>query len=137
MIAQENFRHSQASSRRGWPGVKNRCIVPATSFCEYEDTKPRKTPTWFALSEARALVAFAGLWSRWRGTRGPKSAPVEGEYELFGFLGSQRGCRAHSSQGHVSDPDDIGRHRSVARWRHDGGPYNDRSKQLHRKRGGR
>jgi SOS response associated peptidase (SRAP) len=32
------------------------------------------------------LFAFAGLWARWRGVRGPKSAPVEGEHELFGFL---------------------------------------------------
>jgi putative SOS response-associated peptidase YedK len=32
------------------------------------------------------LFAFAGLWTRWRGVRGPKSAPVEGEHELFGFL---------------------------------------------------
>jgi putative SOS response-associated peptidase YedK len=60
--------------------------VPATSFREYEDTKPRKTPTWFALTEDRPLIAFAGLWTRWRGVRGPKSAPVAGEHELFGFL---------------------------------------------------
>jgi putative SOS response-associated peptidase YedK len=60
--------------------------VPATSFCEYADTKPRKTPTWFAISEDRPLFAFAGLWTRWRGVRGRKSAPVEGEHELFGFL---------------------------------------------------
>jgi putative SOS response-associated peptidase YedK len=46
----------------------------------------RKTPTWFALSEDRPLFAFAGLWTRWRGLRGPKSAPVDGEHELFGFL---------------------------------------------------
>jgi len=26
------------------------------------------------------------LWTPWRGVRGPKSAPVEGEHELFGFL---------------------------------------------------
>jgi SOS response associated peptidase (SRAP) len=51
-----------------------------------DDTKPRKTPTWFALSEDRPLFAFAGLWTPWRGVRGPKSAPVEGEHELFGFL---------------------------------------------------
>ena len=67
-------------------GQKNRCIVPATSFCEYADTKPRKTPKWFALSEDRPLFAFAGLWTPWRGVRGPKSAPVEGDHELFGFL---------------------------------------------------
>jgi putative SOS response-associated peptidase YedK len=60
--------------------------VPATSFCEYAPTTPRKTPTWFALSEDRPLFAFAGLWTPWRGVRGPKSAPVEGEHELFGFL---------------------------------------------------
>ena len=29
--------------------------MPATSFCEYADTKPRKTPIWFALSEDRPL----------------------------------------------------------------------------------
>jgi putative SOS response-associated peptidase YedK len=67
-------------------GKLNRCIVPATSFCEYADTKPRKTPIWFALSEDRPLFAFAGLWTRWRGVRGPKSGPVEGLHELFGFL---------------------------------------------------
>ncbi len=61
-------------------------MVPATSFCEYADTKPRKTPIWFALNDDRPLFAFAGLWTRWRGVRGPKSAPVGGEHQLFGFL---------------------------------------------------
>ena len=41
---------------------------------------------WFALSDDRPLFAFAGLWTRWRGVRGPKSAPIEGQHELFGFL---------------------------------------------------
>jgi len=39
-----------------------------------------------ALREDRPLFAFAGLWTTWRGVRGPKSAPVEGTHELFGFL---------------------------------------------------
>ena len=39
-----------------------------------------------ALSEDRPLFAFAGLWTPWRGVRGPKSAPVDGQHELFGFL---------------------------------------------------
>jgi putative SOS response-associated peptidase YedK len=30
--------------------------------------------------------AFAGLWASWRGVRGPKSAPVDGRHEFFGFL---------------------------------------------------
>jgi putative SOS response-associated peptidase YedK len=81
-----NIRNLDSPHWRGWLGRHNRCLVPATSFCEYAGTKPRKTPTWFALSEHRPLFAFAGLWTRWRGVRGAKSAPVEGEHHLFGFL---------------------------------------------------
>jgi putative SOS response-associated peptidase YedK len=81
-----NIRNVGSPHWRGWLSKPNRCIVPATSFCEYADTKPRKTPKWFALNEDRPLFAFAGLWTPWRGVRGPKSAPVEGEHELFGFL---------------------------------------------------
>jgi putative SOS response-associated peptidase YedK len=66
--------------------MAHRCLVPATSFCEYADTKPRKKPIWFALAEDRPLSAFAGLWTCWRGVRGPRSASVEGEHQLFGFL---------------------------------------------------
>jgi putative SOS response-associated peptidase YedK len=81
-----NIRNVSSPHWRGWLSARNRCLVPGTSFCEYEDTKPHKTPTWFALGEERPLFAFAGLWTRWRGVRGPKSAPVEGEHQLFGFL---------------------------------------------------
>ena len=81
-----NIRNVSSPHWRGWLGEKYRCIVPATSFCEYEDTKPRKTPIWFALADDRPLFAFAGLWTPWRGARGPKSAPVVGQHELFGFL---------------------------------------------------
>jgi len=81
-----NIRNLTSPHWRGWLGRKNRCIVPATSFCEYADTKPRKTPIWFALAEDRPLCAFADLWTPWRGLRGPKSAPIEGDHELFAFL---------------------------------------------------
>jgi putative SOS response-associated peptidase YedK len=81
-----NIRNVASPHWRGWVSARNRCLVPATSFCEYANTKPRKTPTWFALSDDRPLFAFAGLWTRWRGVRGPKSAQVEGEHELFGLL---------------------------------------------------
>ena len=81
-----NIRNAASPHWRAWLGQRNRCVVPATSFCEYADTKPRKTPIWFALGADRPLFAFAGLWTRWRGVRGPKSAPVEGEHELYGFL---------------------------------------------------
>lgn len=46
-----------------------RCLVPATSFCEWTDARP-KVPHWFGLksdTEQRPLFAFAGLWRSWRG----------------------------------------------------------------------
>jgi putative SOS response-associated peptidase YedK len=46
-----NIRNIASPHRHGRLGVGSRCVVPATSFCEYADTKPRKTPTWFALKE--------------------------------------------------------------------------------------
>ncbi|ESR23323.1 SOS response-associated peptidase [Lutibaculum baratangense] len=81
-----NIRNTGSPHWRRWLGPGCRCLVPATSFCEYEDTKPRKTPVWFALEEGRPLFAFAGLWCTWHGTRGTKADPVEGEHRLFGFL---------------------------------------------------
>ncbi len=81
-----NIRNPTSPHWRGGPGPESRVLVPLTSFCEWADTKPRKTPTWFARDEGRPLCAFAGLWTAWHGTRGPKAAPVEGEHALFGFL---------------------------------------------------
>ena len=81
-----NLRNAASPYWRRWLGRANRCLAPVNAFCEYADTKPRKTPVWFAHEETRPLFAFAGVWIPWRGVRGPKSAPVEGEHELFAFL---------------------------------------------------
>ena len=81
-----NIRNTTSPHWRRWLGPSSRCLVPVTSFCEYADTKPRKTPTWFALDDSRPLFAFAGIWTPWRGTRGTKANPVEGEHLLYGFL---------------------------------------------------
>jgi len=81
-----NIRNTGSPHWRRWLGPASRCLVPATSFCEWEDTKPRKTPTWFALDERRPLFFFAGIWTPWHGTRGTKAAPVIGDHRLYGFL---------------------------------------------------
>jgi putative SOS response-associated peptidase YedK len=81
-----NIRNVASPHWRGWLSARDRCLVPSTSFCEYAPTVPRKTPIWFAPTEDRPPLAIAGLWTRWRGVRGQKGAPVEGEHELFGFL---------------------------------------------------
>jgi putative SOS response-associated peptidase YedK len=81
-----NIRNTKSAHWRPWLGPASRCLVPWTSFCEYADTKPKKTPTWFALGDDRPLAFFAGIWTPWNGTRGTKKNPVEGEHQLFGFL---------------------------------------------------
>lgn len=81
-----NIRNTNSPHWRRWLGPANRCLVPATSFSEWEDTKPKKTPVWFALNDARPLFAFAGIWTTWHGTRGTKADPKEGEHRLYGFL---------------------------------------------------
>jgi putative SOS response-associated peptidase YedK len=84
-----NIRNTASLHWRRWLGPSNRVLVPATSFSEWEDTKPIKTPVWFARDESRPLFAFAGIWAPWHGTRGTKSEPVIGEHRLFGFLTTQ------------------------------------------------
>ena len=81
-----NVRNVRSAHWRRWLTPEFRCLVPMTSFCEYADTKPRKTPTWFALDDGRPLCCFAGIWTQWTGTRGTKKEPVEGSHLLFGFL---------------------------------------------------
>ena len=118
-----NIRNVSSPHWRGWLGQKYRCIVPATSFCEYEDTKPRKTPIWFALADDRPLFAFAGLWTPWRGARGSKSAPVVGQHELFGFLTTEANAIVAPihPKGDAGHPDVARGGRPVARRTNEGG----------------
>jgi putative SOS response-associated peptidase YedK len=81
-----NIRNTGSPHWRRWLAPESRCLVPMSSFCEYADTKPKKTPRWFAIDESRPLVAFAGIWTEWTGVRGTKANPVEGKHLLYGFL---------------------------------------------------
>ena len=81
-----NVRNVKSGFWRPWLKPEQRCVVPWTSFCEYRDTKPRKTPVWFALDDDRPLAFFAGIWRPWTGVRGTKAAPADGEHLLYSFL---------------------------------------------------
>jgi putative SOS response-associated peptidase YedK len=80
-----NIRNTSSAHWRRWLKPEFRCLVPATSFCEYTDTAP-KVPTWFALADDHPLFFFAGIWCQWSGVRGTKSNPEDGMHTLFGFL---------------------------------------------------
>jgi len=77
-----------AENRHWKPNLRPefRCLVPVTSFCEYDHSSGKAVPTWFALDDSRPLFFFAGIWRSWRGTRGTKANPVEGNHMLFSFL---------------------------------------------------
>jgi putative SOS response-associated peptidase YedK len=76
-----NVRNVKSPYWRGWLKPEYRCLVPATSFCEWTDAKPKVTH-WFALDESRPLFFFAGIWRPWTGDRKGES----GEHLLYSFL---------------------------------------------------
>ncbi len=76
-----NVRNYASRYWRNWLKPGFRCLVPATSFCEYTDSQP-KVPHWFALDDTRPLFAFAGIWRPWTGERKKET----GEHLLFAFL---------------------------------------------------
>jgi putative SOS response-associated peptidase YedK len=76
-----NVRNTESPFWRGWLKPEFRCLVPATSFCEYSAERP-KVAHWFALRCDRQPFAFAGLWRPWTGMRNGES----GQHLLFAFL---------------------------------------------------
>ncbi len=84
-----NVRHTHSSFWRQWLQPGHRCLVPVTSFCEYDHRSGKAVPTWFALNDDRPLFFFAGIWRTWKGARGTKARPVPGEHLLFSFLTTQ------------------------------------------------
>ena len=68
-----------------WLGPANRCVVPFTSFSQYEKTaENKKVPVWFARSKSRPLIVFAGIWANWTGVR--KANEGEITTDLFALL---------------------------------------------------
>ena len=82
-----NIRNALSAHWKPWLKVENRCVVPFTSFSEYERGADGKfSPTWFAIDESRPLAVFVGIWaSDWSGVRKIKTGWEE-SVQLFGFL---------------------------------------------------
>jgi putative SOS response-associated peptidase YedK len=59
-----NVRKTTSNFWRPWLKTKNRCLVPVTSFCEYDWRSGKAVPTCFALDESRPLFFFAGKVSQ-------------------------------------------------------------------------
>lgn len=81
-----NVRKTTSNFWKPWLKPEYRCLVPVTSFCEYDWRSGKAVPTWFALDETRPLFFFAGIWRPSTGERGTKKDPVIGEHKVFAFL---------------------------------------------------
>jgi len=79
-----NIRRTTGPHWRRWLGPTHRCVVPLTSFCEYDTVDGKKVPTWFAGDESRPLMVFAGIWTNWTSVRKVKEGDVNAD--LYGFL---------------------------------------------------
>lgn len=79
-----NIRNVKSPHWRRWLGPANRCLVPFTSFSEYDTIDGKKVPVWFAADESRPLMLFAGIWTNWTSTRKVKEGEIN--TDLYGFL---------------------------------------------------
>jgi len=81
-----NVRQAKIKHWQQWLGPENRCLVPMTSFSEFDGAT--KENVWFALDESRPLVCFAGIYvPNWTSVRKIKEGRVTAD--LFGFLTCQ------------------------------------------------
>jgi putative SOS response-associated peptidase YedK len=77
-----NIRNTGSMHWQRWLGVGNRCVVPFTSFSEFN--KAHGGDVWFASDEDRPLAFFAGLWTNWTSVRKVKEG--ETTNDLYAFL---------------------------------------------------
>ncbi len=78
-----NVRNTSSPHWRRWLAEAHRCVVPFTSFSEFN--KAAGGDIWFALDDERPLAFFAGIWTpQWTSVRKLKEGEVT--TDLFSFL---------------------------------------------------
>lgn len=78
-----NVRNTTSAHWKRWLGVENRCLVPFTSFSEFN--KEAGGDIWFAFGEDRPTAFFAGIWcSQWTSVRKMKTGMET--IDLYAFL---------------------------------------------------
>jgi putative SOS response-associated peptidase YedK len=84
-----NVRNLGSAFWRQWLRPEWRCLVPVSDFCEWTDVPNpvtgKKSKKWFRL-KCDTPFMFAGIWRTWKGVRGTKKNPIEGEHKVFAFI---------------------------------------------------
>ncbi|MGJ2408982.1 SOS response-associated peptidase family protein, partial [Salmonella enterica subsp. enterica serovar Paratyphi A] len=78
-----NVRTLKSEHWAQWYDLQNRCVVPITSFAEWD--KENRRNQWFSVTEERPLAFFAGLWvPQHTSIRKKTEGPVT--IDVYGFL---------------------------------------------------
>jgi putative SOS response-associated peptidase YedK len=86
-----NIRNTSSKHWKRWLGVENRCIVPMSSFSEFN----AGGDIWFAIDESRPLICFAGMWTSWTSVR--KIREGETTNDIFAFLTTEPNAEVGAS----------------------------------------
>ena len=106
-----NVRNVKSPHWGRWLAPAHRCVVPFTSFSEYEIGEGgKKVPVWYALDETWPLVAFAGIWTNW--TSSLKIKEGELTADLYAFLTCEPDVEVgavhpKTMPGILTEPDEI------------------------------
>ena len=76
-----NVRNLKSPYWRGWLKAEWRCLVPATSFCEWTDSRPKVTH-WFAIKGKGRVTAFE---------TGPKAVTLDFNPGDIGYIKRNNG----------------------------------------------
>ena len=77
-----NIRNTASKHWQRWLGPEHRCVVPFTSFSEFN--KSAGGNIWFAADDTRPLAAFAGIWASWTSVK--KSGKARSQLICSDFL---------------------------------------------------
>jgi putative SOS response-associated peptidase YedK len=76
-----NIRNVASKHWKRWLGPEYRCLVPFTSFSEFN--KSAGGNIWFALGDSRPLACFAGIWTSWTSVRKGKEGETANDVDAF------------------------------------------------------
>jgi putative SOS response-associated peptidase YedK len=78
-----NVRNTASAHWKRWLGVESRCLVPFTSFSEFN--REAGGDIWFAFGQERPTAFFAGIWaSQWTSVRKVRTGLET--IDLYAFL---------------------------------------------------
>jgi putative SOS response-associated peptidase YedK len=87
--------------------LNNRCIVPASSFFEWQKTAPEPRPKYRLTAKGRNVLGMAGLWGPWLN---PKTGQWEDTFAIITADANAKMGEIHNRQPVILEP------REYAEW---------------------